>query len=225
MALTTNTSDVLPTEAGQTLSTAWDWKGNYVSTLQNDGLERFSQYSATPDSTLILAGPARFTGLNGDASILVPIGLCDGIQMQADVGLQRLFEIGSNRSFFTRGKTQSALTLGRMLADQSNILYALSNVAYRPLQDANGMNAGGADSPNPFIMMNIDSEYFAVPFGMLMIMKTRGGGDEGFGEVLSAVYLESCMFANYSFQIASQMPVIVENVSIQYDRAVPVSFN
>jgi len=42
--------------------------------------------------------------------------------------------------------------------------------------------------------------------------------------VLSAVYLEYAMFQNYSFQIASQAPVIVENIMIQFDRPVPVSF-
>jgi hypothetical protein len=224
MAITDPTSDVIPNDAAAGFTTDWDWKGNYVSTLENDGYERFSQYSATPDTTLLYAGPARFSGLNGDASVMVPIGLTDGLSIQQDAGLQRLYEIGSNRAFFTRGKTQSAISLGRMLADQSNILYALSNVAYRPLQDASGYNAPGGTAPNANIMMNLDSEYFAVPFGLLVIFKTRGGGD-GFGEILSASYLESCMFQNYAFQVASQSPVIVENVSLQFDRAVPVSFN
>jgi hypothetical protein len=217
-------NDTLPTDDSASFSTSWDWKNDYVSALEEDGYERFSQFSATPDSTLLFAGPARFTGLSGDASILTPIGLVDGIQFQADAGLQRLYEIGSNRAFFTRNKTQHALSLGKMLADQSNILYALSQVAYRPVQDTGGFGEPGAESPNPNIMMNLDSEYFAVPFGLLMLFKTRGGGD-GFGKVLSAVYLEYAMFQNYAFQVASQSPVIVENVAIQFDRPVPVSFN
>jgi len=216
-------NDVLPTARDSNFSTSWDWKGDYVDRLNEDGYERFSQFSATPDSTILYAGPARFTGLSGDASILTPIGLVDGISFQADSGLQRLYEIGSNRSFFTRGKTQHALSLSKMLADQSNILHALSKVAYRPIQNVAGYGSPGAESPNPEIMMNLDSEYFAVPFGLLMLFKTRGGGD-GYGKVLSAVYLEYAMFQNYSFQIASQAPVIVENIMIQFDRPVPVSF-
>lgn len=220
----TQSSDVIQTDTASAFSASWNWKENAVSGLNSDGYERFSQFSATPDSTLLYAGSCRYTGLSGDASILTPIGLVDNISFQADAGLQRLYEIGSNRAFFTRGKTQHALTLSKLLADQANILAALSAVAYRPVQDASGFGEPGADSPNPNIMMNLDSEYFAVPFGLLMLFKTRGGGD-GFGKILSAIYLEYCMFQNYSFQVASQAPVIAENVMLQFDRPVPVSFN
>ena len=224
MAITSPINDVIPTQVGTGFSTSYDWKNDYVSTLAEDGYERFSQYSSSPDTTSLFAGPARFTGLAGDASILTPIGLTDNISMSTNPQLARLFEIGSNRSFFTRGKSASSLTMGKMLADQENILYALSQQAYRPPLNNCGPGAGGATSPNPNIMMNLDSEYFNVPFGLMMIFKTRGGGD-GYGKILTAVYLEYCMFSSYNFQVVSQSPVIVENVSIEFDRPVPVSFN
>jgi hypothetical protein len=205
-------------------NTGWDWKGNYVSQLAEDGYERFSQYSATPDTTAMFAGPARFTGLAGDTGMLLPIGLTDGINMSMDSQLVRLYEIGSNRAFFSRGKTVAGITFSKMLADQSNILKVLTQNAYRPTMNTDGQKAPGALSPNPDIMMNLDSEFFSVPFGLLIVFKTRGGGT-GTGKVLSAVYLEYCMFAQYNFNIASTAPVIVEGVSIQYDRPVPVSFN
>jgi hypothetical protein len=134
----------------------------------------------------------------------------------------RLFEIGSNRSFFTRGKSAPVLSLSKILADQKNILAALSQAAYRPLQPIDGSNAPGAEGSQ--VMMNLDSEYFSVPFGLLLVMKTRHGGSDGYGKVLSAIYLESCMFEGYSFQIASQTPVVQENIQVQYDRTVPVAF-
>lgn len=218
------TNDRIPVQETAGFSTSYDWKNDYVSGLAEDGLERFSQYSASPDATMLFAGPARFTGLAGDASVLLPIGLTDGISMSSNPQLARLFEVGSNRSFFTRGKTTHSLQLGKMLADQKNILAALSSQAYRPLMNDVGQGSPGADSPNPDIMMNLDSEYFNVPFGLLMLFKTRGGGD-GTGKILTAIYLEYCMFSNYAFQVASQSPVIVENVGIEFDRPVPVSFN
>jgi hypothetical protein len=225
MALTSNTNDQIPSQAASGFSTSYDWKNTYVSTLAEDGYERFAQYSASPDATMLFAGPARFTGLGGDASILTPIGLTDGIQMQSNPQLARLYEIGSNRAFFTRGKTQSALTLGKMLADQQNILSALSAQAFRPGLNDQGMGSAGATSPNPNIMMNLDSEYFNVPFGLLLLFKTRGGGDAGYGKVLTALYLEYCMFSSYNFNIASTSPVIMEGVGIEFDRPVPVAFN
>jgi hypothetical protein len=217
-------NDIIPNEAASGFSVDFDWKNSYVSSLNSDGYERFAQYSASPSSTALFAGPARFSGLSGDAAVLVPIGLTDGVQYQADAGLQRLFEIGSDRAFFTRGKTQHAISMGKMLADQNNILYALSVNAYRPTVDDGGYSAPGASSPDSGIMMNLDSEFFNVPFGLMMLFKTKGGGD-GYGTPLTAIYLEYCMFQNYSFSVASQAPVIVENVMMQFDRPVPVSFN
>jgi hypothetical protein len=224
MAVDANpTNDVLGTTQGAGFSLGWDWKGTYMSTLAQDGYERFSQYSASPDTTALFAGPARFTGLAGNVGDLFPIGLTDNIQMSTDAGLARLFEIGSNRSFFTRGKTQHAISLSKFLADQANVLAALTAQAYMPPMDNTGESAAGSLSPNPAIQMNLDSETFAVPFGLLLVFKTRGGGD-GNGKALTGLYLEYCMFQNYSFAIASAQPVIAENVSIQFDRPVPVSF-
>lgn len=220
-----NTNDKLASTEGQGFNTAWDWKSSYVSGLATDGLERFSQYSATPDTTILYAGPARFTGLAGDASVLVPIGLADQISIQSNPSLARLFEIGSNRSFFTRGKTASAMSLGRMLCDQKNLLAALTQNSYRPTDRALLSGQPGADSPQSDIMMNIDSEYFAVPFGLMMLFKTRGGGNSGEGKVLTALYLEYAMLSNYSFQVASASPVIVESVAIEFDRFLPISLN
>lgn len=220
-SVSNNTNDVLGTSSGNGFNVGWDWKSTYVDKLSQDGYERFSQYSATPDTTVMYAGPARFTGLEGDSSILTPIGLADNIGVQSNPSLARLFEIGSNRSFFTRGKTASAISFGRMLADQKNILAALSQNSYQP---AINKNPPGAEAPNPDIMMNIDSEYFAVPFGLMLVFKTRGGND-GAGSVLAAVYLEYCMFSNYSFQIASASPVVVESVGVEFDRFLPVSLN
>jgi hypothetical protein len=215
-------NDRLGTTAQNGFSNSWDWKGSYVDSLKEEGYERFSQFSASPDSTLLFAGPARYTGLSGGAADLSPIGLVDNIASQQNAQLMRLFEIGSNRSFFTRGKSAPVISMSKVLADQANILAALSRAAYRPLMATDGQRAPGAEGSD--IMMNLDSEYFAVPFGLLLIMKSRGGNTDGYGKTLVATYLEYCMFEGYSFQVASQQPVIAENIQIQYDRNVPVNF-
>ena len=214
--------DRLNTVQDSGFSTNWDWKGEYVSKLAEDGYERFSQFSATPDTTVVFAGPARFTGLNSNTAELLPIGLVDGIGFQTNPSLARLYEIGSNRAFFTRGKTVSSISFSKMLADQQNVLKALSHSAYRPVMDVAGSKAPGPESPNPDIMMNLDSEYFSVPFGLMLLFKTRGGGTVN-GKVLCALYLEYCMFANYNFGIQATSPVIQESIAIEFDRTVPIS--
>lgn len=214
-------NDVLPATSDGSFSSSWDYKGSYMSRLNEDGLERFSQFSASPDSTALFAGPARYTGL-GSGADLIPIGLVDNISYQDNAQLMRLFEIGSNRSYFTRGKSAPTLSMSKVLADQANILAALSKAAYRPAQAIDGQRAPGANGSD--IMMNLGSEFFAVPFGLLIVMKSRGGNADGYGKVLTALYLEYCMFSGYSFQVASSQPVIAENIQIEFDRPVPVSF-
>lgn len=223
MTITSNTDDQLSKTASSGFSANWDWKSAYAAGLNEDGLERFAQYSATPDTTLLFASSARFTSVN--PASLTPIGMCDNISMSTNPTLARLFEIGSNRSFFTRNKSMQSLQLTRMLADQDNVLEALSKQAYRPSINSSGSTTPGAESPNPGIKMNLDSEYFNIPFGLLLLFKTRGGGTSGTGKNLSALYLEYCMFSSYQFGIASQSPVIQENVSIEFDRVVPVSIS
>ena len=109
----------------------WDWKGEYVNRLSSgDGLERFSQGSLTPDTTLLFAGPARFSSVSKNANRLHPIGLVDSFSYSTGASVQPLYEIGSNRTFFTRGKSQNQVQLSAMLADQKGLMKALSEEAY-----------------------------------------------------------------------------------------------
>lgn len=211
------------------LSAAWDWKGEYVDGLASgDGLERFSQGSATPDTTILFAGPARFTGIGSDTAKLHPIGLIDSFSFMANSQLQRLFEIGSNRSFFTRGKTISQMQISSMICDRANLLNVLTQEAYNHSSlvagkytlEARGTKAAGVSN----LYLNLDSEILGVPFGMLMLFKTKGAeGASGLrGKILGAAYLEYCMISSWQFNVASQAPVIAENVQLEFDRAVPV---
>lgn len=210
----------------------WDWKKEYVAPLGEYGLERFSQLSASPDATAIFGGPARFSGLGGNpAAKLTPIGLVSNLTVSSGVGVVRLFEIGSNRSFFTRGKAAPSLQFGRMLADQKNIISVLlQNSVVGPSSTSTfGINAAGTAAAGPQgkdsnIMMNLDSEYTNIPFGMLLVLKTKGDPDGGSrGKVLSAIYLESCMMEGYGFSVDATAPVIQEGILIQFDRIVPVA--
>lgn len=221
--------DTLGIGTGQ-FDASWDWKGEYVSGLDqgDEGYERFSQLSATPDTTCLYAGPARFSGINTSANLL-PIGLADGISVNQGAQLARLFEIGSNRSFFTRGKDIPSVSLSKMLADQKNLISALLANArlYTDItvNDA-GTKAAGPNGPDSSVMMNLGSEFTHIPFGLLMVFKTRGSTDNNVqsrGKILSAVYMEYCMMEGYNFNISSQAPVIMENISVQFDRVVPVA--
>lgn len=226
-------NDKLSTGTGQ-FDAAWNWKGAYVSGLGTPnadgtspyGNEKFGQLSATPDSTAVFAGPARFTGIAGSTDI-IPVGMVDGISLSEDGQVARLFEIGSNRSFFTYGKTICSVGFSRMLADTPSILKVFTQISRAKFAEAgvdvynSGFSAAGA-SPEANAFLNFDSEAMKVPFGIMLLFKTRGGDMATRGKVLSAVYLEYCMFNNLNLGVNSGSPVIQEGVSISFDRVVPV---
>lgn len=223
-------NDKLSSGTGQ-FDAAWNWKGAYVSGLgagsAEFGYEKFGHLSATPDSTAIFAGPARFTGIDG-ASSLVPIGMTDGLSLSQDGQVARLYEIGSNRAFFTHGKTISSLGFSRMLADTKSMLKVFTEISRAKFEEAgvgiynSGFSAAGA-SDDANVFLNFDSEITKVPFGVLLLFKTRGGDQSTRGNVLAAVYLEYCVFNNIQMGVNSGAPVIQEGVSVSFDRVVPVA--
>lgn len=231
-----NQDETLLSTGSDTYDPGWDWKNSYVSGLgangEEFGKERFGLLSATPDSTAVLAGPPRFQGYNAHAD-LVPIGLIENLSFSQNGQLAQLYEIGSNRSFFTRGKTSCSLGIQQMLADVPSLMNVLTRISRRQMTEA-GLNVYGADGNNDLtsaaaggngnVWLNLDSELTNVPFGMLLLFKTRGHGDADAanGRVLAAVYLENCMIGGLDMGFAATQPTMMQGLSAAFDRAVPV---
>lgn len=210
----------------------WDWKGEYISGLNSgDGLERFSQGSLTPDTTILFAGPARFSAIADAPDRLHAMGLVDSFGYSSSATVQPLYEIGSNRTFFTRGKTQNQVQISSMVADHANLMKAFLQESYiedsQKVKDSSYyLNTNGTKAPGAGSMaLNLDSEAFNVPFGILMCFKTKGedNGTSLNGRIIGATYLENCMLTNFSLNVQAQSPVIQDNVGIMFDRAVPVA--
>lgn len=221
----------LGTTSKDGFAAGWDWKSQYISGLESgDGLERFSQGSLTPDTTILFAGPARFSNIGTDVNRLHAMGLIDSFGYSSSATVQPLYEIGSNRTFFTRGKTQNQIQISSMVADHANLLKALSQEAYngagRSQEGYYSVNTQGSKAPGSgSLSLNLDSEAFNLPFGILMCFKTKGetGGNNLNGKIIGATYLENCVLTNFSMNVQSQSPVIQDSVGIMFDRAVPVS--
>lgn len=217
-------------QAVETLSgdkARWDWKASYIEKLRNgDGLELFSEASVTPDTTLILAGPPRLHS-QGFTERLSPIGLVTDLSFNSDNQLKPMWEIGTDKTYFTRGKTSYQLNIGAMIADKPSLMKLFTRQS--PQQ---GPEGGPAPYPDRNILSgqfwaNIDTEQTAAPFGILMIFKTKGVPDDDTKEngVVGAMYLENCNIANFSFNLNSQSVVLQENISIMFDRMVAVDYS
>ena len=67
------------------------------------------------------------------------------------------------------------------------------------------------------MFMNLASDLFSQPVGMLIYL--RDSNEDTYG----ATYLESCYIPNHTVATDANGVIMQENVSVQFERAVPVA--
>lgn len=223
-----------------------DWApySNYVQAGLVDG-----QY-ANAGFTMLAAGPPRLANIGGAASfaaaidlvqgsgqaanqIVLPIGIVQNFNVSHSRQFSRIFEIGSERSYFIGGRTLGQLGLARIYyhgASLLRILYAYYSDQISPtIVDPMFPNAGSFSQSNPHdviippgyenIYINLASDLFAQPIGILMYVRDINQ------DPLGAMYFEACYLPNHSWQTDSQGVLIQEQVQVQFERGVPVAIS
>lgn len=216
----------------------WSPYGQYVQGGLADGAY------ANAGMTLLAAGPPRIANIGGAAAlaqaasgagtgadqIVMPIGIVQNFNLSHTRQFSRIFEIGSERSYFIGGRTVGQLGLARIYyhgASLLRVLYAYYQDAVPPtVVPAMWPNAGAATQSNPHdvvippgyenIYLNLASDLFAQPIGIMMYMRDVNQ------DTLGAIYFEACYVPNHSWQTDSQGVLIQESVAIQFERGVPV---
>jgi hypothetical protein len=217
-----------------------DWAPytNYVQAGLVDGTYANAGY------TMLAAGPPRLSNIGGNAAIagavsgngqaanqiVFPIGIVQNFNLSHTRQFSRIFEIGSERSYFIGGRTVGQIGLGRIYywgASLLRILYAYyQNLIPPTLIPAMFPNAGAAAMSNPHdviippgydnIFVNLASDLFTQPVGILMYVRDINL------DTLAAVYFEACYLPNHSWATDAQGVLIQESVAVQFERAVPV---
>jgi hypothetical protein len=194
---------------------------------------------------MIAAGPPRIANIGGATAfgaaisgtgqaanqVVLPIGVLQNFNLTHNRQFSRIFELGSERSYFISGRTVGQLALGRVYyhgASLLRILYAYYQDQVAPTTfDAMWPNAGSITQANPHdviippgfenIFMNLASDLFAQPIGVLMYIRDINQ------DALGAMYFESCYLPNHSLATDAQGVLLQENVGVQFERGVPVS--
>jgi hypothetical protein len=193
--------------------------------------------------TLLAAGPPRLSNVGGataaagaisagaGGSIAWPIGIVQNINLSHNRQFSRVFELGSERSYFISGRTVGQMGLSRILYHGPSllrVLYAYYTDLFPPtIVQPIFTNIGGVTTPNPHdvkippgyenIFLNLASDLFAQPIGMLMYMKDSNEDTVGAG------YLENCYVPTHMIATDAQGTVIQENATLQFERLVPVA--
>lgn len=194
--------------------------------------------------TVLAAGPPRLANIGGGTAVagvlaggagadqmVMPIGVIQNVNLSHNRTFNRVFEIGSERSYFISGRTIGQLSIARILYHGPSLLrmlYAYYEDAIPPtIVSAVFPNAGIATVANPHdviippgfenLFLNLASDLFNQPVGILMYVRDSNLDTYG------AVYMESCYVPNHTWATDAQGVIIQESAAIQFERAVPVA--
>lgn len=234
--------------AATTSYTNWDF---YNYHIQEDLIG--GQF-VSAESTLIAAGPPQVSqtssgGTSGDATTsgVYPIGLLESMGLQQSKQLQRIFEIGSTRSYFIPGRVIGSLSIGRTFYFGPSLLRVLY-AYYR--HNRNDINFGNADpgarkivngqevpDPKAALLNTVDAnslhqlkrspgeDYFFVELASDLFNQPTGMAiyfkDQNSVSV-GAMYLEFCYVQGHQLNVSSGSVLVMEGASLQYDRIVPI---
>jgi hypothetical protein len=193
--------------------------------------------------TVLCAGPPRLANIGGTTAtaaalasnkadqMVMPIGVVQNVNLSHNRTFNRIFEVGSERSYFLSGRTMGSLNIARVLYHGPSLLrmlYAYYEDAIPPtLVSSVFSNAGVSTVANPHdvivppgyenMFLNLASDLFNQPVGLLLYV--RDSNLETYG----AVYLESCYVPSHSWATDANSVIIQEAAGIQFERAVPVA--
>jgi len=222
---------------------AWNF---YTDHVQPDF--RGGQF-ASAESTLVAAGPPKLSQASGGGeSTVYPIGLLENIGIQQSKQLQRIFEIGSSRSYFIPGRVVGSVNLGRVFYygpsllrviyayyrnESNNVDIATSsgkidvgteNERQDPNQVLVSLNSISADSLHK-VNQSPGDDYFFINLASDMFNQGTGLAvyfKDSNANLIGAMYLEDCFVQGHQMNISSGSVLIMEGASMQFDRCLPI---
>ena len=163
--------------------------------------------------------------LRTKGDVVFPLGLLETFAMNQSKQVQRIFEIGSARSYFIPGRTVQGLNLGKIFTNGPNLLRSLYAV-YRDDGDTVGFSAEVEAVNIPYhpeqtpgygqFLINLQSDLFNQAFGVAVFFKDQRGRWYG------AFYCEMAFIQGHQLSISAGSNLLVEGVSVQFDTCRPI---
>lgn len=220
----------------------WSPYENYVQNGLADGAFAHGGY------TMLAAGPPRLADVGAQVgftqmlsaggaaanNIVLPIGLVQNLNLTQSRQFNRIFEMGSERSYFISGRTVGQLSLGRVYYHGGSLLRMLYAYYADDILGPGGVtvpsmfpNQAGNNMANPHdvivppgyenVYINLASDLFSQPIGLLMYIRDSNL------RTLGSMYFEHVIVPNHSFAVDSQGLMIQEGAGLQYERIVPIN--
>ena len=194
------------------------------------------------DTCLVAAGPPLLSmtgGVSGNLSsdltdlelsdaTAYPIGLIQGVNVGQNRQHMRIYEVGSAYDYLITGRAVGQLSLSKMYFSASSLLRVLyayygtnaqatvNPLFSSPIAAANALNDVYISPGTERIFINMFSDLFRNPIGILIVMLTTQN------QTLGAFYYERCVVHGHNMAFDAQGIVVQENASLSFGRVVPV---
>lgn len=226
----------------------WDFRNFHVQQELTHGQFVSAETSLVASGTPEIGGTGPYSSAAVSAvGTVYPIGLIENAGISQSKQLQKIFEIGSSRSYFIPGRVIGSVSLGRIFYYGPSLLRVLYAYYYNT---ANGINIGtedpsatitledGSSAVSPLarllnkggtafhqVAMDPGEDYFFVNLASDLFNQATGLAfyfkDANFNSV-GAFYLEWVYMQGHQFSISSGSVLVMEGASAQYDRIVPI---
>ena len=245
--------------AASTSMRNWDYNNYHVQAEVEAG------EFVSAESTLIASGPPKLehtaysmyfvnelTAPVGDTGVVYPMGICENFGVNQAQQIQRIFEIGSTRSYFIVGKTLGTITIGRILYSGPSLLkvlyaYYTQNNPAAKFQFMHHPINSKIQSEYGFIMDDPERKLLDLPEVQkrLVAIRNRAGYGDLFLNLASDLFKQPCgimlYFRNsldqdvgasyfetmhinaHQFSINAGSNVLMEGASGEFDRVRPVN--
>lgn len=223
---------------------SWDAYTKYVEGGMKDGQFVSGQFVFIGAGPPHLANLGGASALGGQTDVVYPIGVTQNVAVSSNKSIARIFEIGSERSYFIPSRTIGQLTLARVWyhgASLLRVLWAyyndqLGDVTIDTMLEPNNSvslfpyasgSTGTLNRPHNVrippgydnVFLNLASDLFNQPIGLMLLIR------DSEQQNLGAVYLEQCYVPTHTWATDSQGLIIQESVGIQFERFVPIKVN
>ena len=194
--------------------------------------EATSMQFLSPKTILIAAGPSTF-GSGVAAAALLPIGLIQDFSIAQNKDIAELFEVGSRGRYYLQGVDRHQVNMSSVMLNGNSLMRSLYQNAEAEFPTAGEVSGHPAKAADSALFINLASRFFEAPTGLYVRMETMtdaaaaNGGEElqaaGAAADYGSFYLEECYIRAHNMGFRAGQQVVAEQLSITYDKMVPVS--
>lgn len=191
--------------------------------------------------TMLAAGPPRLSNLGGALALenalgagagdtmAYPIGLVQNLSLSQNGQFMEIFELGSVRGFFLRGRNINQLNFSRVMYHGPSVLRMLYAYYedFDKTVEAMFPNIGIQNVANQHdvvqspgyenFYINLISDLFTQPVGLLIVLKDSNL------QTIGTCYCEQAYVPQHTLATDSQGVMVQEQVAVQFERVVPVN--